>query len=74
MPRGNQLVRQWQLLQLIDRPAGIAVDQAAGQLGCTPRTIWPDLKVLQHASFPLYDDRGADTRRSMWRPAAPPPL
>jgi predicted DNA-binding transcriptional regulator YafY len=67
MPRGNQLARQWQLLQLIDHPAGIAVDDAARELGCTVRTIWRDLDVLQKAGFPLYDDKGADGRRSLWK-------
>jgi predicted DNA-binding transcriptional regulator YafY len=67
MPRGNQLVRQWELLQLIDRQAGIAVDDAARQLTCTVRTIWRDLKVLQEAGFPLYTDRATDSPRSIWR-------
>ena len=67
MPRGNQLTRQWQLLQLIDRPAGVAVDDAARDLGCAVRTIWRDLRVLQDAGFPIYDDAGADGRRSIWR-------
>ena len=67
MPRGNQLARQWQLLQLIDSPAGIAVDDAAGKLDCTVRTIWRDLRVLQKAGFPLYDDKGTDGRRSIWK-------
>jgi len=67
MPRGNQLARQWHLLQLIDHPAGIAVDDAARKLGCTVRTIWRDLDVLQKAGFPLYDDKGVDGRRSLWK-------
>jgi predicted DNA-binding transcriptional regulator YafY len=67
MPRGNQLTRQWQLLQLIDRAAGITVDDAATQLACTVRTIWRDLSVLQEAGFPIYNDPGADGRRSVWR-------
>ena len=29
VPRGNQLARQWQRLQMIDRPGRIAVDDAA---------------------------------------------
>src|SRR5258706_11788098 len=65
MPRGNQLARQWQLLQLIDHPAGIAVEDAARKLGCTVRTIWRDLRVLENAGFPLYDDKSADGRRSL---------
>ncbi|MGH2602768.1 MAG: helix-turn-helix transcriptional regulator [Dehalococcoidia bacterium] len=67
MPRGNQLARQWQLLQMIQHPAGIAVDDAARKLGCTVRTIWRDLSALQKAGFPLYDDKGADGRRSLWK-------
>lgn len=67
MPRGNQLARQWQLLQLIENPAGIAVDDAARKLDCTVRTIWRDLSALQKAGFPLYDDKGADGRRSLWK-------
>ena len=60
MPRGNQLTRQWQLLQLLDRPAGVVVDDAAGELGCAVRTVWRDLQVLQAAGFPIYDERMAD--------------
>jgi predicted DNA-binding transcriptional regulator YafY len=67
MPRGNQLTRQWRLLQLLDRPAGVTVDDAAADLACTVRTIWRDLHVLEDAGFPIYDDPGADGRRSVWR-------
>jgi predicted DNA-binding transcriptional regulator YafY len=67
MPRGNQLTRQWQLLQLLDRPTGVVVDDAAGELGCAVRTIWRDLQVLQAAGFPIYDERMADGPRSVWR-------
>src|SRR6185503_724833 len=67
MPRGNQLTRQWRLLQLLDRPEGVAVEDAARELGCVVRTIWRDLGVLQAAGFPIYDDPQADGRRSIWR-------
>lgn len=67
MPRGNQLSRQWRLLQLIDRPAGITVEDAAQELACTVRTIWRDLRVLQDAGFPIYDDRAPDGRRGLWK-------
>ena len=67
MPRGNQLTRQWQLLQLIDRPAGVSVDDAARTLACTVRTIWRDLRVLHDAGFPIYDEAQADGRRSIWK-------
>jgi proteasome accessory factor B len=67
MPRGDQLTRQWRLLQLIDRPQGITVDDAARELAVTIRTIWRDLLVLQDAGFPLTTDRAADGNRSVWR-------
>jgi predicted DNA-binding transcriptional regulator YafY len=60
MPRGDQLARQWRLIQLIDRPQGITVEDAARELACTVRTIWRDLGVLQQAGFPVYTERAAD--------------
>lgn len=60
MPRGDQLSRQWRLLQLIDRPQGITVDDAARDLAVTIHTIWRDLGALQTAGFPLYTERAAD--------------
>jgi len=62
MPRGDQLSRQWRLLQLIDRPHGITVDDAARELGITVRTVWRDLDTLQRVGFPLHSGRAADTR------------
>lgn len=67
MPRGDQLSRQWRLLQLIDRPVGMAIEDAAHDLGCTVWTVWRELRVLQEAGFPIYDEKGADGRRSRWR-------
>ena len=67
MSRGDQLARQWRLLHLLDRPAGVSVDDAARDLGCTVRTIWRDLRVLEGAGFPIYDEPGAAGRRSLWK-------
>jgi len=67
MPRGDQLSRQWRLLQMIDRPQGVTVDDAARDLKCTIRTIWRDLGVLQTAGFPIYTERAADGNRGVWR-------
>jgi predicted DNA-binding transcriptional regulator YafY len=53
MARGNQLTRQWRLLQLLDRP-GVAVADAARELDCAVRTVWRDLRVLEDAGFPIY--------------------
>src|SRR5262249_41711361 len=67
MPRGGQLARQWRLLQLIDRPGGVAVDEAATESACTVRTIWRDLRVLQDAGFPIYSEAALDSPRGIWR-------
>src|SRR5262249_17169792 len=67
MARGNQLDRQWRLLQLIDRSAGVTVGDAARDLGCAVRTIWRDVIVLQRAGFPIYDDKSGDSQRTVWR-------
>jgi predicted DNA-binding transcriptional regulator YafY len=67
MPRGDQLSRQWRLLQLIDRPQGVTVDDAARELGCAVRTIWRDLKALENGGFPIYDAKGADGPRTAWK-------
>lgn len=62
--RSDQLSRQWRLIQLIDRPQGITVDDASRDL--TIRTGWRDLRVLEDAGFPLYTER-ADGDRGVWR-------
>jgi len=65
VPRGNQLARQWRLLQFLGRPQGLAVEEAARELGCTVRTVWRDLRVLQDGGLPIYDER--DGRRGLWK-------
>jgi proteasome accessory factor B len=67
MPRGNQVARQWQLLQFLGHPTGLTVDDAAQRLSRTVRTIWRDLRVLQEAGFPIYDEPAANGRRGVWK-------
>jgi predicted DNA-binding transcriptional regulator YafY len=67
MARGAQLARQWRLLELLNRPQGVTVEDGAQALGCAVRTIWRDLQVLGDASFATYDERAADGRRGLWR-------
>ncbi len=57
MPRGNQLIRQWSILNLIEAyHYGITIENLAHEVGCTTRTIRRDLEVLELAGFPLYND------------------
>ncbi len=58
MARGDQLARQWRMLQmLIGSRHGKTVSELAEEIGCHPRTAYRDLEALQSAGFPLYTDR-----------------
>jgi len=66
MPRGAEVVRQWNLLQAIDAArTGVTVADLARTLHVTKRTVWRDLAALQEAGFPLYDEKDQGTTR--WR-------
>jgi predicted DNA-binding transcriptional regulator YafY len=57
MPRGNQLIRQWGILNLIEaHHFGITIENLAKEIGCTTRTIRRDLEALESSGFPLYTD------------------
>ena len=65
MSRGDQLGRQWKLLQLlISAAAGKTASELAAQLACNPRTVYRDLEALQLAGFPLYNEYVAG--RHVW--------
>lgn len=57
MSRGDQLSRQWKIIQaLISAPGGRTAAELAAGLECTVRTVYRDLEALQSAGFPLYTD------------------
>jgi len=57
MARGDQLSRQWKIIQrLLAATRGVAVSDLAQDLGCHSRTVYRDLEALQAAGFPLYTD------------------
>jgi predicted DNA-binding transcriptional regulator YafY len=56
--RGDQLARQWQLIQRLARSrAGLGLDELAEDLGCVRRTVYRDLDALQYAGFPVVSER-----------------
>ncbi len=56
--RGDQLARQWQLVQKLARSrGGVHVDDLAEEIGCTRRTVYRDLDALAFAGFPLTSER-----------------
>ena len=56
--RGEQLARQWQLLQRLARSrAGVGLDDLAEDLGCVRRTVYRDLDALMYAGFPVVSEK-----------------
>ncbi|MBU2497653.1 MAG: HTH domain-containing protein [Proteobacteria bacterium] len=58
MARGDQLGRQWKIIQtLISSKMGKSAAELAEDLECHPRTVYRDLEALQTAGFPIYTER-----------------
>ena len=56
--RGEQLGRQWQLVQRLARSRyGVGVDELAEDLDCTKRTVYRDLDALMYAGFPVLSEK-----------------
>ncbi len=56
--RGDQLARQWLLIQRLARSrAGIGLDELAQELDCVRRTVYRDLDALQYAGFPVLSEK-----------------
>lgn len=66
MPRGSEVIRQWNIIRALDGSRqGAPVQELAKAAGVTVRTIWRDLAALQEAGFPLYDEK--IDGRTYWR-------
>ena len=56
--RGDQLARQWQLIQRLARSrAGAGLDELASELDCVRRTVYRDLDALMYAGFPVTSEK-----------------
>jgi len=56
--RGEQLSRQWKLIQLLAKARyGVVADSLADELECNRRTIYRDLDALMFAGFPITSER-----------------
>ncbi len=66
MARGEQLARQWTIIQSLQSDLnGKTVAELASVLDCHTRTVYRDLEALQLAGFPIYTDRQEGPSR--WR-------
>jgi len=65
MPRGDQIGRQWGIIQtLVSSRMGKTAAELAEELECNPRTIYRDLEALQVAGFPIYTQKGEG--KNLW--------
>lgn len=56
--RGDQLARQWRLIQrLAHSRVGATPDELADDLGCVRRTVYRDLDALMYAGFPVVSEK-----------------
>ncbi|MCH2171561.1 WYL domain-containing protein [Myxococcota bacterium] len=56
--RGDQLARQWQLIQRLARSrSGAHLDELADELDCVRRTVYRDLDALMYAGFPVISEK-----------------
>ena len=61
MPRNQEVIRQWKVLQALESSRhGTTIPSLAAELNVTTRTIRRDLAALQEAGFPLFDERDED--------------
>lgn len=69
MSRGNQVARQWRLLQVLEtKRQGMTVGQIASHEECSVRTIYRDLMALVEAGFPLYaEEVKSPNEPQVWR-------
>lgn len=56
--RGDQLARQWLLIQRLAKSrGGVGLDALADELGCVRRTVYRDLDALMYAGFPVLSEK-----------------
>lgn len=64
MPRGDQVSRQWKILQILEtKKFGASVPGLAKELGTNVRTIYRDMEALEAAGFPLYQEKSGGAER-----------
>ncbi len=67
MSRGNQILRQWNLLRMLQtRGEGVPLSQLASEMRVTERTIQRDFESLQELGFPIEHDDDEFGKR-FWR-------
>ena len=56
--RGDQLVRQWKIIRLLEsRKRGFTAAEPSHELETARRNVYRDLKALEDAGFPLHSKK-----------------
>ena len=64
MPRNDEMIRQWEILQALDRArGGKTIQELSDDTGRSTRTIRRDLDALGQAGFPLTSTEGPGAHR-----------
>jgi predicted DNA-binding transcriptional regulator YafY len=67
MPRGEPLLRQWNLLKNLQANYyGLSADELADRLGCSKRQVQRDLNLLMEIGFPVFHE-ARDFGKRFWR-------
>lgn len=67
MPRGEQIVRHWRLLQMLQRRGiGLTLQELADEFEVSTRTLQRDLEFLDEVGFPLAHEADVYGKR-FWR-------
>jgi predicted DNA-binding transcriptional regulator YafY len=65
MSRGILVSRTWRLIRLLESSRGCTLGELQETLGCSRRTVMRDLRGLEEAGLPIYDER--DGREKRWK-------
>lgn len=60
------LARQWRIVKLLSKPSGLSLDELAGELGVSIKSIRRDLKELREADIPFAESTGPHGKKT-WR-------
>ena len=59
--RGTQVIRQWRLLQHLAVNRFATITSLSDHFGCSIKTVYRDIAVLEEAGFPVYRVTNADS-------------
>lgn len=65
--RAKAILRQWSILKRLNSPLGANESDLMAEFQVQRRTIYRDLRVLEMAGFPIYDETIHEHGRGNWK-------